>query len=95
MADFTHVDDKGRAQMVDVGDKPVSRRRALARARLVMEPDTLERIIHGEVPKGDVLAVARTAAELRKMMPFLDPVTVKPGEGPISEKAEEKEEVEA
>ncbi|HCQ00911.1 MAG TPA: ketol-acid reductoisomerase [Candidatus Latescibacteria bacterium] len=39
--------------------------------------------------------IERVGAELRKMMPFLDPVTVKPGEGPISEKAEEKEEVEA
>lgn len=81
MADFTHVDDKGRAQMVDVGDKPVSRRRALARARLVMEPDTLERIIHGEVPKGDVLAVARTAAVMAakrtdELIPLCHPLPI-------------------
>ena len=39
--------------------------------------------------------IERVGADLRKMMPFLDPVTVKPGDGPISPKAEEKEKVEA
>ncbi|HEX6990195.1 MAG TPA: cyclic pyranopterin monophosphate synthase MoaC, partial [Bacillota bacterium] len=47
--------------MVDVGDKPATRRRATARGRLLMRPDTLERILAGRVPKGDVLAAARIA----------------------------------
>jgi cyclic pyranopterin phosphate synthase len=58
---MTHLDDKGRARMVDVSDKDVTRRRALARGRLCMQPDTLRRILEGDLPKGDVLAVARTA----------------------------------
>ena len=50
------------AHMVDVGDKPVSRRRAVAEGRIRMHPGTLEAIRDGAVPKGDVLAVARLAA---------------------------------
>jgi cyclic pyranopterin phosphate synthase len=58
---MTHLDEKGRARMVDVSDKDITRRRALARGRLSMQPDTLRRILEGDLPKGDVLAVARTA----------------------------------
>ena len=47
--------------MVDVGDKPVTERRALARARLRMSPATAEAIVERGVPKGDVLATARIA----------------------------------
>lgn len=61
MSDLTHIDDKGRARMVDVSDKPVTARRACARGSLRMQPATLERILSGDLPKGDVLAVARTA----------------------------------
>jgi cyclic pyranopterin phosphate synthase len=61
MSDLTHLDDKGRARMVDVSDKAVSGRRAHASGRLRMETATLERILSGDLPKGDVLAVARTA----------------------------------
>jgi cyclic pyranopterin phosphate synthase len=58
---MTHLDDKGRARMVDVSDKDVTRRQALARGTLRMQPETLRRILDGDLPKGDVLAVARTA----------------------------------
>jgi cyclic pyranopterin phosphate synthase len=61
MSDLTHLDDKGRARMVDVSDKAVSVRRARASGRLRMQTATLERILSGDLPKGDVLAVARTA----------------------------------
>ena len=61
MSDLTHLDEKGRARMVDVSAKDVTERRAVARARLVMSEGTLERILKGDLPKGDVLAVARTA----------------------------------
>jgi cyclic pyranopterin phosphate synthase len=61
MSELTHLDEKGRARMVDVGDKAVTRREAIAAADLTMEPATLRRILSGDMPKGDVLAVARTA----------------------------------
>jgi len=58
---FTHLDTEGRARMVDVSDKAETDRVAVAGARVVMRPETLERIRSGDVAKGDVLAVARLA----------------------------------
>jgi indole-3-glycerol phosphate synthase len=58
---FTHLDGEGRARMVDVSDKQETDRVAIAGARIVMRPETLERIRSGDVAKGDVLAVARLA----------------------------------
>jgi indole-3-glycerol phosphate synthase len=58
---FTHLDAEGRARMVDISDKQETERAAIAGARVVMRPDTLERIRSGDVAKGDVLAVARLA----------------------------------
>jgi len=59
---LTHLDEEGRARMVDVGAKPVSRRRAVAEGSIRMSPETLEAVRAGTVAKGDVLAVARLAA---------------------------------
>lgn len=59
---LTHLDASGRAQMVDVGEKPMTRRRARAEGAIRMEPQTLDAIQSGGVSKGDVLAVARLAA---------------------------------
>ena len=59
MSDLSHVDESGAVRMVDVGDKPLSRRRAVARAEGLMSPDTAKRI--GELPKGDALATAQLA----------------------------------
>jgi cyclic pyranopterin phosphate synthase len=58
---LTHLDAEGRARMVDVGEKAVSERVCVARAELRMERETLERIVAGLLPKGDVLATARIA----------------------------------
>lgn len=58
---FTHLDEAGHARMVDVGDKEPTRRRAVARARIEMSPETALALAGGTVPKGDVLAVARVA----------------------------------
>jgi cyclic pyranopterin monophosphate synthase len=58
---FSHLDAQGRASMVDVTDKPDSDRLAVAEGYVRMLPDTLERILAGSQPKGDVLAVARIA----------------------------------
>ena len=59
MADLSHVDETGAVRMVDVGDKPHSRRRAVARAVLRMAPQTARRL--RELPKGDALAAAQLA----------------------------------
>ncbi len=61
-SDLTHVTDDGDAQMVDVGNKPDSNRRALARGRIDLDPSTIDAIRADEVGKGDVLAVARVGA---------------------------------
>jgi indole-3-glycerol phosphate synthase len=58
---FTHLDAAGRARMVDISDKGETDRVAVAGARVLMRPGTLERIRAGDVAKGDVLAVARLA----------------------------------
>ncbi|MCA9256181.1 MAG: cyclic pyranopterin monophosphate synthase MoaC, partial [Phycisphaerales bacterium] len=58
---LTHLDDAGRARMVDVSEKAVSARRAVAEAVVRMAPATLDAIIRGQAPKGDVLAAARIA----------------------------------
>jgi cyclic pyranopterin phosphate synthase len=63
MADeLTHLDRRGRARMVDVADKAVTRRVCVARGQVCMAPETLAKIAEGKVPKGDVLATARIAA---------------------------------
>ncbi len=59
--ELTHLDASGRARMVDVGDKPVTERRALARAVVRVSPATAQRVQAGDAPKGDVLGVARIA----------------------------------
>jgi len=58
---LTHVDERGAARMVDVGDKPVSARRAVARAIVRMSPATAAAVAAGDAPKGDVLGTARIA----------------------------------
>ena len=58
---FSHLDAKGNAHMVDVGDKAVTRRRAVARGSITMAPATSSAIVAGTLPKGDVLATARIA----------------------------------
>ena len=58
---LSHVDEHGRARMVDVGDKPDTQREAIARGRVLMQPQTLALIQQGGLPKGDVLAVAQVA----------------------------------
>ena len=61
MSELSHLDADGRARMVDVTDKPVSRRVCVARGAVRMARDTLARIAEGKIGKGDVLATARIA----------------------------------
>jgi cyclic pyranopterin monophosphate synthase len=72
---FTHLDQSGRARMVDVGAKPDTQRTATARARILMAPETLRLIESGGVSKGDVLAVAQVAGVMgAKRTPDLIPL---------------------
>jgi cyclic pyranopterin monophosphate synthase len=57
--DLSHVDERGRVRMVNIGDKPLSRRRAIAQATVRMAPETARRL--GALPKGDASAAARLA----------------------------------
>ena len=59
MSDLSHVDESGAVRMVDVGSKPMSRRRAVARASVRMAPETSQRL--GDLPKGDALTTAQLA----------------------------------
>ncbi len=61
---LTHLDEKGRARMVDVGGKPVSVREAVAEGFILLRPETLRAIADETVPKGDVFATARIAGIL-------------------------------
>ncbi|MCB0155208.1 MAG: cyclic pyranopterin monophosphate synthase MoaC, partial [Anaerolineae bacterium] len=58
---LTHFDEQGRAHMVDVGRKDDTQREAIARGRVLLEPETLALIQEGQISKGDVLAVAQVA----------------------------------
>lgn len=58
MTRLTHLDEQGRARMVDVGDKPVTTRRAQAAGKLVCTPATLDLVRAGQTPKGSVIATA-------------------------------------
>ncbi len=58
---LTHVDEHGRVRMVDIGEKAVTHRVFVARGEVRMARGTLERIVSGATPKGDVLATARLA----------------------------------
>jgi len=59
VSELSHVDESGAVRMVDVGDKPMSRRRAVASAQVQMSPETSRRL--RDLPKGDALATAQLA----------------------------------
>ena len=78
---LTHIDKDGRARMVDVGHKDVTERVAVARGRVTMQPETLRLIIAGNLPKGDVLAVARIAGVMAakrtsELIPLCHPLSL-------------------
>jgi cyclic pyranopterin monophosphate synthase len=61
VSELSHLDDSGRARMVDVGGKEVSERRAVARALVRMSPQSAAVVERGDAPKGDVASTARIA----------------------------------
>lgn len=75
MNDFTHFNEEGRAKMVDVGEKPETRRTAIAAARVLVSPATFALIQSGGMKKGDVLTVAQIAGVMgAKRTPDLIPM---------------------
>jgi cyclic pyranopterin phosphate synthase len=75
VSELTHLDAHGHATMVDVGEKTVTTRTAVARGEVHMQPTTLAAIRAGNVPKGDVLAAARIAGIMAaKRTPDLIPL---------------------
>ncbi len=78
---LTHLDEQGRACMVDVGDKPDSERRAVAAGSVYMQPETLRLIRDGAVKKGDVLTIARIAGIMAakrasELIPLCHPIAL-------------------
>jgi cyclic pyranopterin phosphate synthase len=61
VTELTHLDSSGQARMVDVGAKPATERRALARATVRVSPRTAQIVLAGDAPKGDVIGTARIA----------------------------------
>ena len=75
MSELTHFNEQGRAKMVDVTDKAVTHRTAVAAGEIHMAPETLEKIKDGTMKKGDVLAVAQVAGIMAaKRTPDLIPM---------------------
>jgi cyclic pyranopterin phosphate synthase len=76
---LTHLNARGEAHIVDVGGKDTTRRRAVARAMLEAQPETIEAIVGGNLKKGDALAVARIAGIMAakrtsEMIPLCHPI---------------------
>jgi cyclic pyranopterin monophosphate synthase len=80
-AKLSHVDEQGRAQMVDVSAKPVTAREALAEGFILLQPDTIRAIADQRVPKGEVLGTARLAGILAakrcgELIPLCHPLPI-------------------
>lgn len=78
---LTHLDETGKARMVDVGAKPESERVAVAEGAVYMQPETLRLIQEGALKKGDVLAVARIAGVMAakrtaELIPLCHPIAL-------------------
>lgn len=76
---LTHLNARGEAHIVDIGDKAVTRRRAVAQARILAQPETVATIMGGGLKKGDALAVARVAGimaakKTAELIPLCHPI---------------------
>ena len=81
MSRLTHFNRQGDAHMVDVGDKPATRRIAVAEGRIIMQPETLVLIMEGGHKKGDVLGIARVAGimaakKTAELIPLCHPLSL-------------------
>lgn len=78
---LTHIDERGKARMVDVGAKAPTEREAVAKGRVLMKKETLDLILSNEVKKGDVLGVARVAGimaakKTAELIPLCHPINI-------------------
>ena len=78
---LTHVDEQGDVRMVDVSEKDVTHREAIAEGSILMHPDTLAMIVEGRAAKGDVLACARVAGimgakQTSSLIPMCHPLNI-------------------
>jgi cyclic pyranopterin monophosphate synthase len=81
MKEFTHLDEKGRARMVDVTEKDIMLRQATARGTVVMSPEVFQRIMSGGIEKGDVLGIAKIAGIMgakrtAELIPLCHPLNI-------------------
>ena len=81
MASFTHLDEKGRVRMVDVGKKPKTERTAVAQGKISMTPETFTLIADGNIKKGNVLETARIAGimaakKTSDLIPMCHPIAI-------------------
>ena len=81
MENFTHVDDQGKSNMVDIGNKKPQRRRAVAKGTLSLSAKTLDLIRENRIKKGDVLTVAQIAGiqaakQTSSLIPLCHPLTI-------------------
>jgi len=96
MIKLSHFDEEGGARMVDVGDKPITQREAVASGRVIMKRETLKRIKDKEVEKGDVFAVARVAGimaakKTSELIPMCHPLAIENVEIAFQEDEEKSE----
>lgn len=82
MSELTHLDESGRVRMVDVGDKAVTSRRALARSVITMNAETFEKVVSNRARKGNVLETARIAGvmaakQTHLLIPMCHPVQIR------------------
>ena len=95
---LTHLDEQGRARMVDVGEKPITRRECVARGFVRTSRETLDRIVEGHVAKGDVLATARIAGiqaakRTHEWIPLAHPIAIDSVEVVLAPEGERAERV--
>jgi cyclic pyranopterin phosphate synthase len=81
MKEFTHLDEQGKAKMVDVTDKEVTQREAKARGTVLMSPEAFQKIMAGGIKKGDVLGVAKVAGIMgakrtAQLIPMCHPLNI-------------------
>ena len=81
MSDFTHFNDQGRGKMVDVSDKNITKRTAVASGRVLVNECTFRMLLSGGIKKGDVLAVAQIAGIMgakrtSELIPMCHPVPI-------------------
>lgn len=79
--ELTHFDEEGKARMVDVSEKPLTKREAIAKGSVYMKPETIKLIKDRQISKGDVLGVARVAGimaakKASEMIPMCHPLNI-------------------